>query len=186
MSWPLVALCWIALCGGQPAPGILDHAGARLRSVDARTAARLGEGRRRSPTFRRLVDAIARTDGIVYVAPIGCPIYGVRACLLHAVHADAGVRYLWIAAAALDDADEQIALIAHELQHALEVLQNPSLRTSQDILHFYRSANAASGLGASARSGGRAYETDAAILTGEAVRADLAGQPSAEEAAGVR
>ena len=55
---------------------------ARVRGVSPRMVAVINEAAARSMTFRRLVDQIGRTDGIVYVAEGQCG-HPVRACLLH-------------------------------------------------------------------------------------------------------
>lgn len=172
---------WLPLAA---AAGPLLAAGPehRIRSADPRIASLVDEGRRRSATFGELSDAIARTDGIVYVVPGRCPVGGMRGCLLHVINAGDHARYLWIVVAAVDETAEQIALIAHELQHAVELLQNPSIRTSHDILTFYRSIHALNSLGVRPRSGGRAWETAAAIAAAQAVRLDLAAPAPAIDA----
>jgi hypothetical protein len=135
-------------------------------------SAALEEGRRDSTTLRRLVETIDGTDGIVYIASGTCPVLGMRGCLLHVLNASANARYLWIV---VDTSDPRgiIALIAHELQHALEVLQNPSIRTGRGMANFYRFPEASNSVRIKGSSG-RAFETDAAVAMGEAVRADMA------------
>src|SRR5688572_28112476 len=53
---------------------------ARVRGVSARLVAIINDAAAQSETFRRLVDQINHTDGVVYVAEGDCG-FGVRACL---------------------------------------------------------------------------------------------------------
>jgi hypothetical protein len=173
----LVISAWLLLAGAA-APAQGAGASDRIRSTDGLIQMLLEEGRQRSATFRDLVDTIDRTDGIVYVERGRCPVGGMRACLLHVLTPNRHARYLWIAVDTSARRGELIAVMAHELQHAAEVLHAPSVRTGRDILNFYRSVDALHALGVTTRSEGRAYETAAAILTADTVRADLAAQPS--------
>ena|SRR5260221_4322211 len=55
---------------------------ARVRSTDARILELLKEGVERSATFRALVDAIGRSDGIIYVEFGPCAFGHLNGCLL--------------------------------------------------------------------------------------------------------
>ena len=66
---------------------------------------------------------------------------------------------------------EAMRSIGHELQHAVEVLSNPTVRSLGQMYQLYdRICN---------QCGGR-FETDAAILAGEAVRDELQKSAAAE------
>ena len=171
----------------QPAQGlaappgtVLGHRGcprsteqrnqSAIRTNDALLRSLLIEGCRLSPTLRALADAIGRTDGIVYITPGACPIRTLRACLLHKVQDTGDARYLWIRLGANADSTALVSSMAHELQHALEVLEQPKLRSQRDVLDFYQT------VGSPAYGGGslyRTYETNAAIDVTEKVRAEL-------------
>src|SRR5262245_38436551 len=62
---------------GQPSLTAPDR---RVRGVGPRLVAVISEAAARSTTFRRLVEQISGTDGIVYVAEGQCA-QGVRSCL---------------------------------------------------------------------------------------------------------
>jgi hypothetical protein len=146
----------------------------RIRSLDASVQALLADGYRRSPTLRRLAADVARTDGIVYFLAEPCPVRTLRACLLHTIRDTGDFRYLWIRIKPDEPADEMMASVAHELQHALEVLSQKWIRSRWDMLTFYRSA--AAGASGSTPIGRvfTSYETTAAIdITGK-VRSELA------------
>lgn len=179
---PLLLLgVWVLLSAGWP---LLAGAEARssVRSTDPLISTLMIQGRARSSTFRKLVETIDGTNGIVYVETGQCPVPRMRGCLLHRFDDEGHARYLWIvvntehwiAAKAGRGPAVLIALIAHELQHATEVLQNPSIHTSSDILNFYRSVVARDMYGVDVLRGGFSYETRAALETEEAVRAELA------------
>ena len=142
-----------------------DSAGPRVRSSHAYLRAMIDEARQRSATFRGLVETIEGTNGIVYVEHGACG-HAVRACLaLHATMA-ADYRILRVLVDARQPDWEVMASIGHELRHALEVLGNTSLVSTQAIYLFYL------GEGATTTASG-AFETRAAIAAGNAVRNEV-------------
>ena len=90
----------------------------------------------RSPTFRALVAVIDATDGIVYVSAGRCD--RVRACLLHRIAGTGSRRVLTIVVDTKRDEVSVMAAIAHELQHAAEVLTNVAIKTDEEMFAFYR------------------------------------------------
>ena len=106
---------------------------SNVRSTDPMIAKALSEGLVRSPVIRRLVDAIDASDVIVYIARGVCPSPAV-ACLMMTGTA-AGVRYVRINFT-LEiglgkkggwNRDELSVMIAHELQHAVEIAEWPEV-----------------------------------------------------------
>lgn len=166
MSGPIERGCPSSAVWGQ---------GPAIRSPDARLRALLLGGCRMSPTLRQLAGAIGRTDGIVYLAIGPCPLRALRGCLLHSVHDTGNARYMWIRLSANTDERELIATIAHELQHALEVLIRADLRSQHDLLDFYRSMASRAYSATTLGSPFRTYETDEAITIAAAVRQEVAG-----------
>jgi hypothetical protein len=115
----------------------------RVRPTTSAIATLIDQATQWSPTLRGLVDAINRSDGLVYIEEGECPRH-VRACLAHAVTIAGPHRLLHIKidphlnhlnAEAIDP--EVIGVLGHELQHASEVLSNPHLRTYADVVNFY-------------------------------------------------
>jgi len=136
---------------------------ARVRGVTSGIVAVIAEGAARSKTFQALVDRIAGTDGIVYVAEGNCG-HEVRACLLFSITATGSNRILRILVdPSKPDADLMVS-VAHELQHAYEVLSDRYIRTNESMALRYRRIG---------RAVDRRFETDAAIRVGDAVRAEL-------------
>lgn len=144
-----------------------------VRSTDALISDLVAEGYAQSAAFRRLVETIAESDGIVYVVPGECPMRGMRGCLLHTLHNASSARYLWILIESAGPPAEVIATLAHELQHAVEVLQAPSVRSGRGMRRFYSSRESGSG-GFQRGGNSRAYETAAAIRIAATVRSELA------------
>ncbi|MDP2320150.1 MAG: hypothetical protein Q8O42_12535 [Acidobacteriota bacterium] len=137
------------------------------------------DGCRRSPTLQRLAGAIGPTDGMVYITIGACPLRTLRGCLLHAIADTGNARYLWIRLSANNDSLELVSTLAHELQHALEVLARATVRSQRDLLDFYQSHESRA-YGATTSAGPyRTFETSAAIAAAAAVRAELATTPRA-------
>jgi len=149
-----------AAMAGQPSLMAPD---ARVRGVSARVVGVINGGSARSRTFRALVDQISRTDGIVYVAEGQCG-NGVRACLLLTMTLMGPNRVLRILVDPKKDDCELVRSIGHELQHAIEVLSHRTVRSGSAMTLLYKKEGS--------KEGGH-FETDAAIRTGNAVRAEL-------------
>jgi hypothetical protein len=108
----------------------------RLRPTTKRLAVLIEEATARSPTFRDMVASIEATDGIVFIDEGNCS-RGVPACLLWQLTQAARYRVLFVV---IDTRRPDIHLmgsIGHELRHALEVLDDPSVRTTAAIERFY-------------------------------------------------
>ena len=162
MGWAFIAGATesSAAMAGQPAFMAPD---ARVRGVSSRMVAVINDAAARSKTVRALVDQIGSTDGIVYVAEGECG-HGVRACLLLTMTLMGPNRVLRILIDAGKVDRDLVGSVAHELQHALEVLSHRRIRSATAMILFYRKEGS--------NEGGH-FETDAAIKVGNAVRAEL-------------
>lgn len=130
---------------------------------DPAIASLIKEGSRVSATFRQLVVAIDRTNGLAYVEPGTCR-HGVRACMPLSVTV-AGPH--WIVRVFLDlhrELSELLGALGHELQHALEVLGDVRLTSAQAGYLFYVRV---------ARTANDRFETDAAIRAGLQVEREV-------------
>jgi hypothetical protein len=137
----------------------------RVRAAHPRFDSLIAEGVRRSETFARLVAALNDTDVIVYIAQgRGLPA-GVegRIQLVPIVHFQ---RYLRIEVRTDLPQDQVIAIIAHELRHALEIGTAPEVRDDAAVKRLYQR------IGISA-DGGHAFDTIAAQRTGRQVQWEL-------------
>jgi hypothetical protein len=134
--------------------------------------------------FKRIVGDIARSNGLVFIEAGPCPIVRLRGCLLHEIHSAGNVRYLRIQIVPVGEPAELIPTVAHELRHALEVLEEPWIRNRFDLELFYRSWNAGAFASNAPGSSVRSYETYAAIDAETTVRSELSA--AAASAAGAR
>jgi hypothetical protein len=167
MSWLLLAAVLFGLHAGIDGGAELSH----VRSTDSAILEIVREGSRRSETFRSLVDALNQTGTIVYVERGVCGFGHYSACLPHAVTLAGNIRYLRILIDSSRAAD-MVPLIAHELQHALEIARAPAIRTADDITALFRR------IGRSPpcpRGVPDCYETSEALAIGDAVLKELRG-----------
>lgn len=179
MHWLLLAV--IALATATPVaaadPAAVDPPGGpRLRPRDARTASWLDEGRARSPRLRELADTLSRGDLIVYiVADAHLPRHLDGGLTWQATAG--GFRYVRVSLNPRLPRTQAIATLAHELQHALEVLEAPEVVCPLSLLHYFRR------IGTSRGRDGHAWDTDAALDMGRDVRRDLLQTATAAAAA---
>src|SRR5262249_3922076 len=127
------------------------------------------EGAARSPSFQGLLDQVSERNGIVYVEFGDCAFGHLNGCLLPLIVPTTGGRYLRIVVTGdrtRVDHDGLIALLAHELQHGLEVLAHPAVVDLASMLAMY----ARIGRPLSGRSG---YETSEAHAVQDAVASEL-------------
>jgi hypothetical protein len=157
------------VCAGQAGPAAATEPSTmRVRSNgDPAVTRLLHDAVERSPTFRRLVETINRTDGLIYIEPGTCGP-GFHACLLMSVTVAGPNRVLRIRVDTRRDPVAVMGSIGHELQHAVEALSEAGVRTNALIYAFFERLSG----GPSAR-GQLEFETEAAVKAGDAVRNDI-------------
>lgn len=119
-----------------PARGDAATAAGRLRPQGDRVAHWLREAQHRSPTVRRLVERIEQSDVIVYLDINRALAPNVAACLTWMAATDSRriVRASFRMHLGMNDA---IAMVAHELQHVVEVIDHPEVRSTETLLDLY-------------------------------------------------
>lgn len=143
---------------------------ARVRSTDPVLSALLREGAERSTTFAGLVDAIGRSNGIVYVEFGYCARARLDGCVLPYLASSNGDRYLRVLVTPdgnRRNRDQLLALIAHELRHVNEILEHPEVVDVATMEALYRR------IGRPETGGLSGYETSAARAAGESVIREL-------------
>jgi hypothetical protein len=147
---------------GDAAYGTSD----RLRPQGERVARLLRDARRRSPTVRRLVETIERSDVIVYldISPRLPP--NVAACLTW-MAATTSRRIVRASFRMNAGANEAIAMLAHELQHVVEVIDHPEVRSNATLLDLYRRIGHPTG------TSGLRWDTRDAVAVGTLARLEL-------------
>jgi hypothetical protein len=146
--------------------------GPRIRPQDSRFAQIIQEGMARSATFRSLVDRIESSNVIVYIGnnPILKPsLSGALTWMTRAGE----FRYLRASVRAELTFDQMIASVAHELQHAVEVIEDESVVDEDSLVALYKR------IGQPSRAAGPlGWETVAAQRTGSQVRRELVAVPT--------
>lgn len=140
------------------------HTHAEIRTSSPGLAALIRTGTDVSPTLRRLIESIEASDGIVYIEQGYCGNERIRACLAHRITITGENRMLYVF---VDDSRAKVHLlgaIGHELQHALEVLSDPTVRTGPAVERLYRTRG---------MQVNGAFETYEAMDVGHAVRKEL-------------
>lgn len=155
-----------ALLGAQSDDLPVRSADLAVRSIDNRIRSLIATATEQSDTFRRLSERVKESGGLVYVEPGRCG-HGVRACLVKVTIA--GNRRVFFVKVAPTKPDmELMASIGHELQHATELLDGGVNSTTGLFFFYQRSGSLGSSLGA--------FETQAAIETGNTIAAELRKQ----------
>lgn len=152
-----------------PSPNhvLLTAPDRRVRAADAIVQSILTDGLRRSPTFASLLAALNRRDVIVYIErSMTMP----RATLgrLTIVSGIRDQRYLRIHIRADLPRGDAIALIGHEMTHALEIADAPEVRGPDGMVELYQRIGHSAG-------GEHVYDTIAAQDTGRKVRREIMG-----------
>jgi hypothetical protein len=153
----------------------------RVRTLDSHLRALVEQGLRESPTFRALVARLEQSDVIVYLFPDVSPPTGVAGRLTF-LSATGGVRYVAVRLRPLGSSVREVAMLAHELQHAVEIAERSSIVDDESLKREYL------------RIGhprpwilqGTAFDTRAAIDAGHQVYREVASivRPSGADASG--
>ena len=138
-----------------------------VRAVDKTMAASIAEGMGRSGTFAQLVLALDRSDVIVYIETGRRMPAAIAGRLLLAAGPE-GYRYLRIQVSGHPGSNDLIALVGHELRHALEVAESPEVRDEATLIALYERIGHPS-------AGAHRYDTVAAQATGRKVKSELIG-----------
>lgn len=127
------------------------------------------EGTRRSPTFVRVLIALQSSDVIVQIEHAPHLNDQTPARILLAVVAG-GFRFVRLQVGCTCVGDDRIAIIGHELFHALEIAGAPEVRDDRTMVALYRRIGFAAG-------GPYQYETANAQAVGARIRSELATRP---------
>jgi hypothetical protein len=152
----------------SPYPEPQRDGGPRIRPQDARIAELLKGGTARSTTFRALVDRIDTDNVIVYVSlsPLLKPNLAGKLTWMGKA---GGFRYVRAQISTELHPDAMIATLAHELQHAVEVIEDEAVTDQRSLEQLYRRIGRPSSSTVPA-----GWETEAAQQAGLRVRRELA------------
>lgn len=143
---------------------LLEAPTRRIRTTDPSVRKLLKRGYRQSPAFRDLVTRLQRSDVFVYVEEVP-RLPGAlegRTMILPKAH---GHRYVRIQIAMRGSTDDSIALLGHELQHAVEIADAADVGDESAMAALYGRIGV--------RSGQHIYDTVAAQEMGRRIRREL-------------
>ena len=180
MRWLLIlVLCSAVLVSNadaEPADKSRDG-GPRIRPQDARSTQFLRDGIARSATFRALVNRIEASHVFVYIQ-VSPFIRSTLAGQLTWMTQAGPYRYLRATLSPEQTSDQGIASLAHELQHAVEVLADERVVNEKTLVSLYQRIGQKSS--AAIASG---WETVAAQEAASRVRRELVESTGATLAA---
>jgi hypothetical protein len=173
VSFVIVAVC-TPILWAVPPRCVDNFSWTHVTAADPTHRALLRQGFERSATFRQLIVDINASSWLVFVHTGRCPEKLNVACLLHFVGAFAGRPYLRVIVRhGPRHPDNVIAVLAHELQHAREVVQAVGIKDSKGLSDLFQRIGRVS----VARPGVVTYETDDALRIGEVVLHELIQTP---------
>jgi hypothetical protein len=129
----------------------------------------IDEGLARSASFRGLVARLDGSDVIVYVEP-ECPMSSRLFGRLTLLGAGGDRRYVNVRVSCMLSVTQQIAALGHELRHAVEIADAPSVIDDASLAAEYRRV----GFTSHAARSGVGYESRAAIDATHQVWVELA------------
>ena len=150
----------------------------RIRVLDPLLRELFEDGIAQSPTFRTLVDKVEASSILVFVeGDIRMPIQlGARLNFVTSVN---DFRYVRVAIDLTLPPRRQIALLAHELQHAVEIGERPEIVDTEAMESLYEDI----GFRPFEQRHHRNFETEAAIAMQDAVDQELGGRTQKAPAA---
>lgn len=151
----VLLFCLAATTAAQPI-GALRPEGRDVRKM-------IEEAVRQSATFQNVSERLNATNVVVHVRFGRCP--GAVAACTHFIGSQGTIRRLLIVLDRFGRSPwDLMALLAHELQHALEIAEAASVVDAPSFHHFYETTG---------RKVSEGYETEAAIRAGRAVASEL-------------
>ena len=143
-----------------------------IRTTDRRLLRLVHDGARISGTFRGLIERLRHSDVVVYLECAGSGSSGRLAF----VSAAGGRRYVHVRVARMLSSDQQIALLGHELRHAVEIADAPDIVDEASLARAYQRI----GFLNPALATRITFDTEAAVDAGYQVLRELLGKDTAQ------
>jgi hypothetical protein len=153
-----------------------DDLGSHVRISDGNLRALKDQGAVRSETFRDLLVRLDTTSVLVFVDCEWFLPSGVAAHTAFMTVVD-GLRYVRVAISCSLPPRLRLPMLAHELQHALEIGENPAVTDVDSMESYYESA----GFEDYYQHIDRSFETSAAIAVQRRVEQELTGKPTKDD-----
>jgi hypothetical protein len=132
----LLALALVSPAAGESLVIVPPATQAQVRTTDRRLGRLLTEGVHTSATLRSLVDRLNDSDVVVYVRCDPMPPVGVAGRLTF-LASGGGLRYVIVRVSYLASRAQQLAILGHELQHAVEIAQTPEIVDAESLAREY-------------------------------------------------
>lgn len=157
-----------------PTAGVATAAGANawsgnIRASDDELVALVAEGVKKSPTLRTLADRLTRSDVIVYVRPDVTAKSNSQGSLTF-LSATGGFRYLVIKIPSTQSRQQKMAILGHELQHAVSIADAPSVIDSETLKKEFEKIGS---VGQTAGNRGFSFDSPAAVETRRRVLSEV-------------
>jgi len=146
----------------------VDGLGGRIRTTDDRLRRLLERGTRSSQTFRALVHRLLASDVVVYLWCDNSDAARTDGRLTF-VSSAGGLRYVVVRLSRLHSRERQIAIMAHELRHAVEIADAPEVVDGASMVREYQRI----GFSRDTRSERLIFDSQAAIDAGVQVLREL-------------
>jgi hypothetical protein len=146
------------------ATAALDSPQRHVRTSDKSVRHLLERGFTRSATFARLLARLEHSDVIVYVEQV-TRLPGALEGRMMMLPRVQGARYVRIQLALRGSPDDSVALLGHELQHAIEIAEATDVADEAGLIKLYQRIGT--------RGGQHIYDTIAAQQMGRVVRREL-------------
>jgi hypothetical protein len=140
---------------------------ARLRPQSPRVARWMSQGLTQSPTLRALAERVERGNVIVYLEIAHRLDPAMRACVSWMAAAP-GARYVRVSLQPHLPPSEAIAMLAHELQHVVEIIDHEEVTSADTLAALYLRIGHRSG------TAGLSWDTRAALHAGDSARLEVA------------
>jgi hypothetical protein len=165
---PLLLLTLLFTPASEPLTesAVLDAPTRHIRAMHPSARTLMRRGFRESPSFAALVKRLQRSDVYVYVEEVD-RLPGAlegRLMMLPRAHEH---RYVRVQIALHGSFDDSVALLGHELQHAVEVANAEEVIDQATMAKLYQRIGS--------RGGEHVYDTVAAQEMGRMVRRELQG-----------
>ena len=175
MRWRIRSLVFVTVLSMGSSLSLLQSAhaeqprdGNHVRTTDSRIRAAIADGVGGSAFFRDLVAQLDASDVIVYVES-DCLMAPPLAGRLTFMSSAGGRRYVMVRIACSLEARSQIAMLGHELRHAVEIADADSVVDEPSLAAAYRRI----GFASTVMRAGAGYDSRAAIEAGRRVWDEL-------------
>ena len=164
---PLMLSAMLALPAAAPLTesAVLEAPTRHIRAMDPAMESVLKRGFRKSPAFAALMRRLQYSDVIVYVEDVPRLPGALEGRLMMMPQAH-GHRYIRIQIARRGAPEDWIAVLGHELQHAVEVADAMDVRDQAGMIKLYQQIGT--------RGENNVYDTIAAQEMGRTVRRQVA------------